>query len=120
MPYTVYKLIHLASILFLFTAAGGVALYAANGGNRESNVAGRWVSAIHGVTLVLILISGFGLVARLGTGFQLWVWVKFALWFVIGSIALLPLRKPHLGFRWFLLIPLLGAISAYMAVFKLS
>jgi uncharacterized membrane protein SirB2 len=118
MSYTVYKIIHLASILFLFTAAGGVALYAANGGTRENNVAKKWVGAIHGLTLTLILISGFGLVARLGTGFQGWVWVKFAIWFLIGSLALLPLRKPHLGFRFFFLIPALGALAAFMAVFK--
>jgi hypothetical protein len=118
MPYTVYKLIHLTGILFLFATAGGVALYIANGGTRENNVAGRWVSAIHGLTLVLILVSGFGLVARIGTGFEPWVWTKLGLWFIIGSFALLPLRKPNLGYRFFLLFPLLGALAASMAIFK--
>jgi len=118
MPYTVYKVIHLASILFLFTISGGVALYAANGGTREKNVAKRLVSAIHGLTLVLILVSGFGLIARLGTGFEIWVWAKFSIWFVIGSIALLPLRRPHLGYLFLFLIPTLGALSAFMAIFK--
>ena len=118
MPYTLYKLIHVASILFLFTTAGGVALYVANGGTKENNIARKWVAAIHGLTLVLILVSGFGLVARLGTGFQTWVWVKFALWFVIGSFALLPLRKTHLGYRFFFLIPLLGAVAAFFAIYK--
>ncbi len=118
MPYTVYKLIHLVAILFLFTTAGGVALYAANGGTIENNVARKWVGAIHGLTLVLILVSGFGLVAKIGTGFEVWVWVKFALWFLIGSLALLPLRKPHLGYRFVVLIPVLGALAAFVAVFK--
>lgn len=120
MPYTTYKIIHLAAILFLFATAGGVALYAANGGTREQNVLKRWVGVLHGLTLTLILISGFGLVARLGTGFQAWVWVKFALWFVIGSIALMPLRRPRLGYWFFFLIPALGALSAFMAIFKPS
>lgn len=118
MSYLAYKLIHLIGILFLFTTAGGVALYMANGGSRENNVARKWVSAIHGITLVLIIISGFGLIARLGTGFQTWFWVKLAIWFVIGSLALLPLRKPHLGLRLFLLLPLLGAFAAYVALYK--
>ncbi len=118
MSYTLYKLIHIIAILFLFTTAGGVALYAANGGTKDDNVAKKWVGAIHGVTLVLILISGFGLVAKIGTGFQAWVWVKFAVWFVVGSLALLPLRKPHYGYRFFFLIPVLGALAAFMAVFK--
>lgn len=120
MPYTVYKIIHLASIIFLFTISGGVALYAANGGTRDQNVAKKLVSAIHGLTLVLILVSGFGLVARIGTGFQLWVWIKFAIWFVIGSIALMPLRRPQLGYPFLFLIPTLGALSAFMAIYKFS
>lgn len=118
MPYTVYKLIHLTAILFLFTTAGGIALYVANGGTKENNVARKWVAAIHALTLVLIVVSGFGLVAKIGTGFELWVWAKFALWFIIGSLALLPLRKPNLGYRFFLLFPLLGALAASLAVFK--
>lgn len=118
MPYTVYKLIHIIGILFLFTTAGGVALYAANGGKKDENVARTWVAVIHGLTLVVILISGFGLVAKIGTGFQMWVWAKFALWFVIGSCALLPLRRTEFGYRLFFLIPLLGALAAFLAIFK--
>lgn len=118
MSYSAYKLIHVIGIIFLFTTAGGVALFAANGGTKESNVARKAVAAIHGLTLVVLLISGFGLVARLGTGFQGWVWAKFALWFVIGSFALLPLRKPELGLRFFYFVPLLGAVAAFLALFK--
>lgn len=118
MSYTAYKLIHIIGILFLFTAAGGVALYAANGGTKGNNVGRVWVSAIHGLTLVLILVSGFGLVARLGTGFQAWVWAKVALWFVIGGIALMPLRKQSLGLPFLVGLPLLGAVAAFLALFK--
>ncbi len=118
MSYTAYKLIHIVGILFLFTAAGGVALYAANGGTKEGNVGRVWVSAIHGLSLALIFISGFGLVARLGTGFQPWVWAKVALWLVIGGVALMPLRKQSLGLPYLVLFPLLGAVAAFLALFK--
>ena len=118
MPYTVYKLIHIASILFLFTTVGGVALYAANGGTKASNIGRRWVSVIHGLTLMFILVSGFGLVARLGTGFEPWVWAKVALWLVIGGIALMPLRKQALGLPFLVIMPLLGALAAFLAIFK--
>ena len=118
MSYSAYKLIHIIGILFLFTTAGGVALYVANGGTKANNVARKWVAVIHGLTLVIILVSGFGLVATIGTGFAGWVWAKFLLWFLIGSFALLPLRKQNLGFPFFFLIPALGAISAFLAIFK--
>ena len=118
MPYEAYKLIHVAGILFLFTTLGGVALYAANGGTKENNVGRKWVAALHGLTLVTIFISGFGLVARIGTGFQPWVWMKVGLWFLIGTIALMPLRRQHLGLPFFIGLPLLGAIAAFLAIFK--
>ncbi|MFQ5527147.1 MAG: hypothetical protein ACE5GX_12905 [Thermoanaerobaculia bacterium] len=118
MSYAAYKLIHIASILFLFTTIGGVALYGANGGTKQNNVGRIWVAAIHGLTLAFIFISGFGLIAKIGTGFQAWVWAKVALWFVIGGIAMLPLRKQSLGLPYLVVMPLLGAVAAFLALFK--
>ena len=115
MSYLAYKLIHIVGILFLFTTIGGVALYAANGGTKEKNVGRLWVAVIHGLALAFIFISGFGLIARLGTGFQAWVWAKVALWFLIGALALAPLRKQSLGLPYLVIMPLLGAIAEQVA-----
>lgn len=116
--YFVFKLVHLIGIFFLITTAGGVALYAANGGNKEDNVGRTWVAAVHGISLMVIVITGFGLVANVQTGFQPWVWAKFALWFLIGSFALMPLRRPKLAVPFYFLIPLLGGVAAWLALFK--
>ncbi len=118
MSYLTYKFLHLAGILVLFVTAGGVALYAANGGTKEGNTARAWVSVLHGLSLVVILVSGFGLVARIESGFAPWVWAKFALWFVLGSFALLPLRRQSLGMPFYFLVPALGMVAAYLALFK--
>ena len=118
MSYTLYKVIHLIAIMVLFTMAGGVALHAANGGDKLSNRARGLVAALHTVALLVIVVSGFGLAARLGVGLPYWVGAKVLLWLVIGAIAYLPYRKPELGKVFLILLPALGAIGAWLALYK--
>jgi hypothetical protein len=119
--YGIYRLIHIVGILFLFLALGGLALHAANGGTKESNRARRLVTITHGVALFIILLGGFGMLARLGighTGFPAWVWAKFGIWVVLGAIVVLPYRFPTLARPLWLIVPFLGAVAAYLALFK--
>jgi hypothetical protein len=119
--YDVYRLIHIVGILFLFLALGGLALHAANGGTKATNRARAMVAATHGIALFIVLLGGFGMLARLGiahTGFPGWVWAKFAIWLVLGILFMLPYRYPALGRPLWLIVPLLGATAAYMALYK--
>lgn len=119
MSYATYKLIHLISAFLLFSVAGGVALYAANGGDKAGNTLRRLVAILHGVALLGLLVAGFGLLARLGIGgVPGWVWAKLVLWLLIGGIALVPYRRPALGGHFLWLLPLLGGLSAWIAVAK--
>ena len=68
MPLVAYKVLHIFSVILTFTVLGGLALHAANGGDKESNSQSKLTGALHGVGLLLILISGFGALARLGLG----------------------------------------------------
>ena len=114
-----YKFFHVVAILTLFTVAGGTALYVANGGDKTGNKARKLVGILHGLALVVALVSGFGLLARLGLSFDsLWIWGKVVLWLAFGVLVTLPYRYPALGkpFLWFL--PLLGALAAYLALYK--
>jgi len=80
MPYAAYKVLHVFSVILTLTVLGGLALHAANGGSRESNRAGRLSGILHGLGLLLILISGFGLLARLELGgIPPWVWCKLSI-----------------------------------------
>lgn len=119
MPYELYKIVHLLSAFLLFAVAGGVALYAANGGTKEANALRKLVGILHGIALLGLLVAGFGLLARLGIGgIPGWVWAKLAVWLVIGGIATLPYKKPELGRLLLWLLPVLGAVAAYLAVYK--
>jgi len=119
MPYEIYKVIHLVSAFVLFAVAGGVALFAANGGDKASNTHRKLVGILHGLALLGLLVAGFGLLARLGLGgIPGWVWAKLVLWLIIGGIATLPYKKPELGSLFLWLIPILGGLSAILAIYK--
>ncbi|HUF34611.1 MAG TPA: hypothetical protein VMN37_01615 [Gemmatimonadales bacterium] len=119
--YEAYKVLHLLSIMLLFLSFGGLALYVAAGGTRESNPNRKLVAALHGTAAFLVLLGGFGLLARLGVmggGFPLWVWIKLAIWLVLSFAVVLPYRRPALARPLFLLYPVLGGLAAWAATYK--
>lgn len=122
MSYQVYKFIHVLSVIFLFVAIGGFAIHGANGGTKETNGARKMLAIVHGVALFLIFGAGMGLMARLGIkhggGWPVWLYIKTAVWLLLGASMVLLNRKPAMGKVWFFVLPLVGAIAAYSAVFK--
>jgi hypothetical protein len=120
-PLQAYKLVHIFGILLTFVALGGLALHAVNGGTKESNRGRRLVAASYGLGLLLILVGGFGMLARLGVasaGLPGWVWAKLVIWLAIGGLLALPYRKPESGrFLWWL-GPLLGVVAGWLALYK--
>jgi len=121
MSYEFYKVLHVLGILLLFVALGGVTLHAWNGGTKEGNQGRRAAAAMHGLGLFLILLAGFGMLARRGfieSGLPGWAWAKLAVWLVAGGIFFLPYRRPQSAKRLYPLLPLLGLVAAYLAVFK--
>jgi hypothetical protein len=120
MSLDVYKLVHLVAIFFLFIAFGSYMTL------KKNKIAGgvRLAAITHGIATLVILISGFGLLARLGYhsphDFPSWVWVKFGIWAALAVALTLIKRASSLSrILWFLL-PTLGALAAYMAIFKPS
>lgn len=115
--YSVYKIIHLVGILMVFMALGGLATNAINGGGKKH----RWrkpIAITHGVGLLISLVGGFGLLARLGVmhgSLPGWVIAKLVIWILFGAlIAVIP-RKPALAKPLWLIIIILGATAAYLA-----
>jgi hypothetical protein len=116
MSLELYKIFHILGLAFIFVALGGTTLLAYTGGDpgRGKKLAGM----AHGLGLLLMLISGFGMLARLHLGFPPWVWVKLLIWLTLGAVAVLLRKKPGLaGALWFAL-PLVAAFAAYLALYK--
>lgn len=119
--YEAYKVLHLLAVMLLFLSFGGLALHVAAGGTRESNPNRKLVAALHGTAAFLVLLGGFGLLARLGImggGFPGWVWIKLAIWLVLAFAVVLPYRRPALARPLFLLYPVLGGLAAWAAIYK--
>lgn len=119
--YSVYKVVHLLGMFMLFSVLGGIALHAMNGGTKHDNVGRRLVAALHGTALFIILLGGFGMLARLGIvqgGLPGWVWAKLAIWLLIPFVGMIPYRRPESA-KWVLLmLPVFGGLAAWIAIYK--
>jgi len=117
----IYEIIHLIGIAMLFVGIGGVAIHAANGGTKSNTSTRGLVGVTFGLGSFLILLGGFGMMARLGIVRGVppnWLIVKMLIWLLLTGIVLVPYRKPQLAKPFVLLLPLSAGLAVYMAVFK--
>jgi hypothetical protein len=116
-----YKNLHLYGLFLAMTSLGGIAIHAANGGTKATSRTRMLTASVFGVGMLLAMAGGFGQAARLGLAktslFPGWLWWKIALWFLVAVLAVLPYRMPSLAKPIYLLVPLLGGIAAYLAIF---
>lgn len=85
MPIAFYHVAHIIGLIFVFVGFGALL------SSESSRSAMKW----HGIGLVISLVSGFGLLAKLQLSATMppWVWIKIALWFVLGGLPVLARRK---------------------------
>jgi hypothetical protein len=119
MPYEVYKIIHLVSIVLLFSGLMGLLTIRMAGVELTPKVK-RLVFMSHGIGILFILISGFGLLARLGLTQNIpgWVYGKLTIWLVLAAAISIVKRKGHMGWPIFILLMALFTAAAYLAVVK--
>lgn len=114
-PFPMYKNIHLLGIFMVLMALGGLLLHSINGGGRDH----RWrtpVAVTHGVGVFLILLGGFGMLARLGIFWSWpgWVAAKVLIWVYLGAIVAVIFRKPALAKPLWWITIALAALAAYL------
>ena len=114
MSYEFYNVVHVIGVIFLFTALGALAATAGS----ERTPLRRIASVAHGVSLALIFVAGFGLLARLGHfgAIPAWAYLKMSLWAVLAA-AVVPLRRrPEWAPVLWVLMPVVGGLAAWLAV----
>ncbi len=117
MSMLVYKVLHIFGILLAFVSLGGLTLQALAG--QPGGDRGRRLASItHGVALVVILVSGFGLLAKLQLGFPGWAWLKVTIWLVVGGLVVAIRRLPQYATVFWFGLPVLGGLAAYLALTK--
>lgn len=116
MSYQFYKILHISCIVIFFST---FAMSAVRAKKHKPTI------IINGIALVLILVSGFGLIARIGishgSGWPLWLNLKVAIWLVVGSIGHVAMKRfpQHLPKVFWGSIGLLVAAS-YLANYKIG
>jgi hypothetical protein len=117
MNYEIYRLIHFAGIFTLFLAFGYLLA-----GPKSTKAAAMG----HGIGLLLILLGGFGMQAKMkdvyqvayGSGFPTWLILKIVIWLALGGSMVLLKRKIIKGAAAWIAIIVLGLASAYLAYNK--
>ena len=121
MSYVTYKLIHFIGIFTLITALAVTCGHMLRGGTRTDYPYRRAAGTAHGVALFLILLGGFGMLARLGLvqgGLPGWIWAKLVIWLLFGAALTMIYRgrEPARAVLW--AVPLLAAAAAASALIK--
>lgn len=115
MDYGVYKIIHIVSIVLFFAFYYGIA--------TKKGKANKIEVIFTGILLVLILVGGFGLMARLGIPhgqWPLWIKLKFGIWFLVGILShMIWKRFPHLSQKTFWVCVGLLTFAAYVVNYKM-
>ena len=113
-----YKLLHLLGIMMLFLGLGGLLMANASTSSVKTKI--KILGSIsHGVGLMLIIVSGFGLTARLSLSpLPTWIYAKLLVWLMLGGAIVLAKRKASMTFTLALLFCGLGLSAAYLALIK--
>lgn len=74
----------------------------------------------HGIGLVISLVSGFGMLAKLGImgSMPTWVWIKIGLWLVLGFLPVLAKRRVVAAPFVVLLAVVIGIAMAWLGYAK--
>ena len=104
MSHSTYLIVHLAGLLLLALSIGGMVVQKSSSGSPD----GKQMKVLHGVGLFLLLLGGFGMLARLSIGwpFPVWIFIKLAIWLAMGAFPVF-LPKLKAGSAWIVAILLI-------------
>jgi uncharacterized membrane protein SirB2 len=116
MSYQFYKILHLVGIMLLFLSLGA-AIVRARFAATETAVK-KWISITHGVSMLVILVAGFGLLAKLQLSLPGWAIAKLGIWLVFGGwIAVINRKQQATALHW-LVLAALGLAGTLLALYK--
>lgn len=112
MSPTFYYVLHLLGIVLIFLGYG--ALIARSFLQVEAPPLKRLGSMTSGIGLLLVLVAGFGLQAKLGYGLPPWLVLKIVVWLALGAMTALINRQPRKAQLWWWLTAILGLAAIWL------
>ena len=119
--YQIYKLVHYLGIFTVLIALGVTCFHVLRGGTRADNPYRKRIAIAHGLGSFVILLGGFGMLARLGIvqkGLPGWIIAKLAILVLLGIALRLSYRAPATARLLIWAVPLLAVLAAYFALYK--
>lgn len=118
MSYEFYKILHLCGLMLLFFGLSS-ALTLKMAGVAFTGSVKKMAFITHGVGLFIMLVGGFGLLARLGMmSMPNWAIAKLVIWILLGGAIALAKRKGQIGWPLMVLFVALGTTAAWLAITK--
>ena len=118
MSLAAYKILHLLGLALVMLGLGGACFHALNGGDRESNQKRGLVAALHGTGLLLLIVAGFGMLAKQKLGMPGWIHPKLLIWLLLGAALPVLNRKPASAMGVLVALPLFIIAAAYFGIYK--
>ena len=118
MSYEFYLTLHLSTIISLFLLMGALLLTPIAKSSKQR----KWLMAGHGLVSLLLVLSGFGLMARLHlfSSFPTWIWLKLGIWFVLSAVfPFLLLKRINRTYLW-VIVWLGGLCAIWLVVYQFS
>jgi hypothetical protein len=114
-----YRVLHLVGIFALLLSLGGISLHTMNGGSRAF-ASRRWIAMAHGLALLVVLVAGFGMSAKMGLMASLphWIYGKLVIWLILGGMPTLMYRKHNLAKILWLTTLVLAGIAAWLGIYQ--
>jgi hypothetical protein len=109
MNHVVYQILHVTGA-FLLVAFTFQAFAAPTPERRSASMRNT------GIMSFVVLVAGFGLAAKLGYGFPIWMMIKLVCWLGISAISGIAFRKPEKT-GGLLLIAMLLILGAVLSVY---
>jgi hypothetical protein len=119
MTFETYKIIHMIGLALLMIGLAGV-LFAFATSKIVPGKVKMLGFAFHGLGLLLIIVSGFGMAARLGimAGLPGWLYGKLGIWVLMALGASLAKRKANSAGLISILFAALVGVAAWLAITK--
>jgi hypothetical protein len=116
MSYETYKFIHIVGLILTLSALTILCLV-----NFESSqISKKTTSILHGLGLVLLLVAGFGMLAKLGIhGLPIWVLIKTLIWIWLGLCTVIIKRVPKYRVPIFYSVIVTMIFSTILGIYKI-